>query len=345
MDLSNAILDKLSIHYVGNKTQDEEIILSKKSVPLDDELNIRLRDFFLKKFADVQERYHFTNAAGLKYNEIYNFATELFNGETPFHRTSVNIARHLYEQSTHPKVKPGELYVCLFKDCMLEGEVADVIGIFKTESKTGYFNIEPSETFNVKYAEGVEATKFDKGCIIFNEKKKDGYIICALDNQNRGEDALYWKEHFLGLVPVNNEYHQTNQFLDITKQFVTRQLNTEWDITKADQINLLNKSIAYFKNNESFDKSDFENKVLEGKDIIKSFRKFDETYRNEFDVDLPDTFGINAQAVKKQNRIYKSVLKLDKNFHVYIHGRQDMIERGIDADGRKYYKLYYESES
>jgi len=38
-------------------------------------------------------------------------------------------------------------------------------------------------------------------------------------------------------------------------------------------------------------------------------------------------------------------LKLDGNFHVYIHGNKDMIERGVDDDGRKYYKLYYEEES
>jgi hypothetical protein len=50
-------------------------------------------------------------------------------------------------------------------------------------------------------------------------------------------------------------------------------------------------------------------------------------------------------AVKKQQRIYKSVLKLDKNFHIYIHGNTDLIEKGVDMDGRKYYKIYYQEES
>ena len=63
------------------------------------------------------------------------------------------------------------------------------------------------------------------------------------------------------------------------------------------------------------------------------------------DLELEDNFKIAVQSVKKQARIFKSVLKLDKNFHVYIHGNRELIERGQDSDGRKYYKIYYENES
>jgi len=42
----------------------------------------------------------------------------------------------------------------------------------------------------------------------------------------------------------------------------------------------------------------------------------------------------------------KSVVKLDKNFHIYVHGRHDYIERGYDeAKGMKYYKLYFTNEA
>ena len=49
--------------------------------------------------------------------------------------------------------------------------------------------------------------------------------------------------------------------------------------------------------------------------------------------------------MKKQARAFKSVLKLDKNFHIYIHGDRNMIEQGIDNDGRKFYKIYYQEEN
>ncbi|MCC6583451.1 MAG: nucleoid-associated protein, partial [Chitinophagales bacterium] len=39
------------------------------------------------------------------------------------------------------------------------------------------------------------------------------------------------------------------------------------------------------------------------------------------------------------------VLKLDRNFHIYIHGNTEMIQQGIDEDGRKFYKIFYQEES
>jgi hypothetical protein len=49
--------------------------------------------------------------------------------------------------------------------------------------------------------------------------------------------------------------------------------------------------------------------------------------------------------VKKQARVFKSVLKLDKNFHIYIHGNRELIEQGVEKDGRKFYKIYFEKEA
>jgi len=59
---------------------------------------------------------------------------------------------------------------------------------------------------------------------------------------------------------------------------------------------------------------------------------------------MTDNFEISAQAVKKQSKIFKSVLKLDKNFHIYIHGDKELIEKGVEKDGRKFYKIYYKEE-
>ena len=62
-------------------------------------------------------------------------------------------------------------------------------------------------------------------------------------------------------------------------------------------------------------------------------------------MEIHDNFEISAHAVKRQARIFKSVIKLDKNFHIYIHGDRNKIESGIDESGRKFYKIYYDQES
>jgi len=41
----------------------------------------------------------------------------------------------------------------------------------------------------------------------------------------------------------------------------------------------------------------------------------------------------------------RSVVKLDKNFHIYIHSKHENVERGFDNEkGLKYYKLFYVNE-
>lgn len=84
---------------------------------------------------------------------------------------------------------------------------------------------------------------------------------------------------------------------------------------------------------------------MQAPNVIDSFRNFDESYQKYNGLELQPSFEISLQAVKKQARIFKSVLKLDRNFHVYIHGNREWIEQGIDEDGRKYYKLFYQEEN
>ena len=185
----------------------------------------------------------------------------------------------------------------------------------------------------------------DKGCIIFNTDQKHGFKNLIVDSASKSTEAQYWKDDFLNVKPINNEFHQTNQFLGIAKNFVIKQLADEFEISKAGKIDLLNRSVDYFKTHESFNKSEFEQELFHHENIISSFRKFDERYRENNDVELSDSFEISPQAVKKQVRAFKSVLKLDKNFHIYTYENQELIEQGVDEKGRKYYKIYYQEES
>jgi hypothetical protein len=102
--------------------------------------------------------------------------------------------------------------------------------------------------------------------------------------------------------------------------------------------------VEYFKEHEEFDKEEFTEKVFQDPGVIESFNSFDTMQREESNIEIADNFEINEKAVKRQQGVFKSVLKLDKNFHVYIHGDKELIERGVEEDGRKYYKIYYEEE-
>lgn len=336
-------IDKFIIHFVGNKNNGDGVRFSDV---LTDFENIEeyIQQLVSNSFKS-EEKYQFYFQPDIELNPMYQFISSIFKEKESFIEQSQNIARYLYDKSTHPQIKTGELCVVYFKSAQINNETVDCIGLFKSENKATILKVNTTEDgFDIKDEKGININKLDKGCLIFNIKKEDGYLVSVVDNINRNAEAKYWKEEFLGVQPIKNEFHQTNQFLGIAKQFVTKQLVEDFDVTKAEQIDLLNRSVDYFKANNKFEKEEFEKEVFQNNEMIESFRSFDSSYRNDNKVKLSDKFDISSQAVKKQARAFKSVLKLDKNFHIYIHGNKDLIEQGTEKDGRKYYKIYYKDE-
>nr|WP_199076956.1 nucleoid-associated protein [Pedobacter sp. ASV19] len=349
ISFSEASLAELSIHRIGNKSEDEFYVLSEQSLVIEDEqLKNLLLQYFLGPYGKVNEIYRFFHPnEDLNLNEVYHFAESIFEKGEGFHDNSQQLAKYLYEISNHPKIKSGELYVAYFENVQIEGELHDAIGIFKSENKETYLKVYPENSgFNVSYErEAINISKLDKGCLIINTEKDQGYKIAVIDQTNRGAEAVYWKDEFLKLRIRNDNYHQTSNVLGVYKNFVTQKLDEDFEISKADKIDLLNRSIKYFKEKDSFDLDEFSSEVIANAEGIESFKNYKKSYEEEFDTAIPDSFDISDAAVKKQARDYKSVLKLDKNFHIYIHGNKELIEKGFDDDkSMNYYKVYFREE-
>lgn len=143
----------------------------------------------------------------------------------------------------------------------------------------------------------------------------------------------------------NDSFNKTNNTLNVCKNFISNKIDEDFDISKADKIDLLNKSLKYFKEKETFDIDEFSEEVIGNEKAIKSFKNFTQDYNNEFDAGLEGSFDISGAAVKKQARVFKSILKLDKNFHIYIHGNKELIEKGYDENkSMNYYKVFFKEE-
>ncbi len=347
-NFNEAVLKKISVHYIGNKGNGQDINTTAKPLALENEEKAVIAAAFFGKLNLGSDKYRFSHGASLDYNEVYNFCLESLADEASFHKNSVNIARHLHDNTTHPKVKAGELYVCYFGNCLVDGAFVDALGMFKTETKSNFLDVSmEGKDAEVTLRNGAEVARFDKACLVLPTNAEQGFDVLIYDsNGNRGDEATFWREGFLGLVPQATEYYHTNQFMGMAKEFITAQLPHEYEIEKAEQIDLLNKSLEYFRANESFDRKGFAKEVFEDKRIIKAFDEFETNYAEMNEMEMPEQFGISTQAVKKQGRVFKSVLKLDKNFHIYIHGDKSLIERGYDEHtGKKYYKIYYDEEN
>ena len=348
IDISQIAFRALSIHYTGNKTADEPLVISDGPIELDD---IRLRDGLTKYFFShfkKPEFYRFTHSATVSLNTVYSFCDRIFNAKGDVHTISASMAKYLYEKSVHPQIKGGELCVAYFKNVLLEDELVDAIGIFKSESKSQFFKVEQEGSrFKVAQDFGISEDKLDKGCLIFNTEESQGYKVCIVDNVSKGgEEARYWKDDFLGLAPCDDDYHKTNNFLNLCKTYIKEQMPEEFVVEKTAQIDMLNKSVDFFKKHEQFDFREFSTEVMQEPLLMQSFERFKDGFEQQHQLAIEDQFDVSDMAVKKNAKVFKSILKLDKNFHIYIHGNRELIEKGYDEGVKmNYYKIYFREES
>ncbi len=347
MLFTEAFLDRLAVHYIGNKQNGGALLLSKQEQDLDKDIQGRLGEALLQRFSQCHERYSFHHPSSLEYNEVYAFVRALFRDPERLYEESVRIARQLFEVSLHPKIRPGELYVGSFSSIVHEEQTLDAIGLFKAETRSLFADLIPGEDdLSLQLKEGVELTKMDKGCLILNRGEEQGFELLIFDANGKGEEAQFWKDKFLNVLIRQNEYLRTQDFLTLTKNYVTQQMPGEFETSKTEQIDILNRSMDYFKTHGSFDRDEFETEVLHHDELIHSFRKFDEQHRKDNELDPVAGFDISPQAVKRQARVFKSVIKLDKNFHIYVHGNRELIEKGYDEALQKhYYKIYFDQEA
>lgn len=347
LDISAARIDLVSVHRIGNRTNGEDLQVSAHPVDrLDKELDELLSRFFLKSLhADEVFNFSFSNGDHTL-NPLFRYCSEIFDGTGNFHTNSVHMAKHLYEVSVHPMIKSGDLFVVYFSNLGFNHGSMDAIGIFKSENTLSSFRVEQdSRNFSIARIDQIQHEKPDKACLIINTGAESGYSVCLYDKSGKQEEAAFWKDQFLMLKPAGDEFHKTRDFLTIAKKFVTEQVQQDFEVNRTDQIGLLNKSMDYFKSRDSFNREEFEEEVFGDPALIDSFRKFDHNFRKENDIELEDQFDISLSAVKKQAKVFKSVLKLDRNFHIYIHGNKNLIEHGVEKDGRKFYKIYYDKET
>jgi len=338
-------IQSMALHYAGNKTREERLILSKSLYRTDDEMDELLAAYFLNSFKSP-EYFQFFHEGELNLNEVYVYVNRIFEDPDSLYDQSVLLAKHLYEKSLHPNVKGGEFYTVYFKDIDYRGQKLDAVGLFKSETKDTFLKVHYEEQgILLNSQEGIHLKKPDKGCLIFNIEAENGFIVSIVDNTNKGSEAQYWTDEFLHVKQRKDSYYKTENLLHLCKNFVTEELPRHFEVNRADQADLLNKSVKFFKEKEDFDFDEFTGEVMVQPEIINTFSQYKSGFEQANDIEFSNNFSISENAVKKQSKIFKSVIKLDKNFHIYIHGNREMVEQGSDEFGRKYYKLYYDNES
>lgn len=269
INFENCEIANIVIHNVGNKFEGGTLTLSDSCfLPDDSDILNLLKSYFLSAFKKDAYYNFLPYEDELMNNPVYASITVVFDNELEFYPQSVEIANHLFEQSNNPNIKSGEVYIVHFRNCNIEEGVCDAIGIFKSETKDTFLKIVMNQnTYQLVGESGINIKKLDKACIVFNVNRENGYKVCILDKTNTKE-AVYWTTDFLGLQPGDDSYFQTSNYLNLCKNFVKDIYNQENDVPRADQIDMLNRSINFFKDADVFSENRFKEEVVQEPEVI-----------------------------------------------------------------------------
>jgi hypothetical protein len=341
---SRVQLSGLAVHRVGNKHRGSANFVSQALLHPNEALQEDLLTFFLKPLRKSEDLYHLTHSVKVELNEIYAYAKEVFEDPDQLLEQSSNILKHLHQQSDHPNIKDGELYVAFLENIQLEDELVDGLGIFKSERKTPFLDIaETEDRLELNRLEGISLEKLDKGCLIINTEESDGYRVLSVDNNDY--DALYWPTHFLSIDHVSTNMLHTRQYLELCNDFAQQYIAPQED--HREKVRFMANSVDYFQSNEEFDFAGFSDQLFaEEPKKADSFRQLQEDYG----LKETDHFPIAPQAIQSAKRKIRNNIKLDTNIQIRLDFNnpevsERFIEKGYDEEkGMYYYKVFFNEE-
>ncbi|WP_421809814.1 nucleoid-associated protein [Flagellimonas sp.] len=344
LNLYSAQIESISLHRVGNKSKNESAFLSAEPFSLNDEMAGLLKEYFFKPFREKEENYfRFFNDVDLEFNEVYKSVAELFLDHGTAHEASKKITSHLFEQSNHPHIKSGEVYVVHFSDMVIDNKKTDAVGIFKSELKHDFLQFQEKEqNLEILIRQGININKLDKGCIIFNMEKEEGFKVLSVDSNRY--DAKYWLENFLGLVPLTDENFYTKNYLKFCQNFAKDVVLPAED--KQQEVLFMNRAVNHFAKNDAFEETSFLNEVMENPELIPEFKHYKVEKGPKYSIEDVSNFDIANKAVSDARKKIKNVINLDTNIQIKMdfinpESAQKFVEKGWDEERQMYYYLVY----
>lgn len=337
-------IETISLHRVGNKNKGEAIFLSEASHALNDETTGLLKEYFFKPFREKEENYfHFSNDVDVEFNEMFKITSHIFSDPDSIHANSKKIASYLYEQSNHPHIKSGEVYIAFLSGVLLDNVKVNAIGIFKSELKHDFIQFEEkNNNLDIIVQQGININKLDKGCLIFDSNKEEGYKILSVDSNRY--DTKYWLEEFLGVEALSDDNFKTKNYLKFCQNFAKDVVLPAED--KQQEVLFMNRAVNHFAKNDSFEESSFLNEVMENPSLIPEFKNYKVEKGPKYSVEDVSNFDIANKAVSDARKKIKNVINLDTNIQIKLdfinpESAQKYVEKGWDEEKQMYYYLVY----
>lgn len=333
LDVSESKLVKYVMHHVG-----EQLVMNDEAYS---QPEILLQAAFTQLAfhkIDWDQQYEFFHETDLGLNEVFTYIDSIFYNEDSFLEQSKNIATHLNSSSAHPGIKNGDLFIGLFENCILPtGATKKALAIVKIEEKEIFLDVKSDEEkVTVNGIDGINVKKANNMAVIVDMGADELPLVFI--KTKKKEDVVYWQERFLKIKVADEYYYNTNLALTECKKYILK----EESYSNPEKLELLNKTLDYFRHEEEFHASNYIETVFENadstqKDVIVNTVKPYETV-------------ISESAIVKAEKSYKRKIKLDSNIEIQVNVHNieqmnELIEIGYDeATNRKFYKIYFQEE-
>lgn len=344
LNLYSAQIESLSLHRVGNKSKNESLFLSEVPFALTDEMAGLLKEYFFKPFREKEENYfRFSHEVDVEFNTVCTAVSEIFTNPSQAHVASKKITTHLFEQSNHPHIKSGEVYVVYFSDMLLNNQKTNAVGIFKSELKHDFLQCkEKGHSLEILIRQGINVNKLDKGCIVFNVDQETGYKVLSVDSNRY--DTKYWLESFLDLTPLTDEHFYTKNYLKFCQNFAKDVVLPAED--KQQEVLFMNRAVNHFAKNDAFEETHFLNEVMDNPALIPEFKHYKVEKGPKYSIEDVSNFDIANKAVSDVRKKIKNVIQLDTNIQIKLdfinpESAEKFVEKGWDEERQMYYYLVY----
>src|SRR5699024_8547904 len=275
--------------------------------------------------------------------ELYNLANATFNNPNRAHENSQKIARLLFDESQHPHIKSGEVYVVFFDNVLINNESTQALGIFKSELKHDFLQFQEKENnLDILLQQGVNLNKLDKGALIFNTEKEEGYKVLSVDSNRY--DTKYWLEDFLGVDIFADENFNTKSYLKFCQNFAKDVVLPAED--KQQEVLFMNRAVNHFAKNDDFEESQFLNEVFDNPALIPEFQNYKTEKAPKYKIEDLTQFPVSNTAVSSARKKIKNIINLDTNIQIKMdfvnpESAEKFIEKGWDPEREMYYYLVY----
>jgi hypothetical protein len=342
IDLKPAQITSCIVHQLGNAQAEENSVIAKAEVMLTEQEASELKKIICKPFTTPMQAFQFVHPTDLQQNTVYANIADLFANPNELVSISKELMQNLYRLSADHAVKAGPLFVIQLDDIETDAGTTNGIAIIKIDAATKFLKINAlSAGFEILFDKGILSKNIDKACLILNHDFEQGFYVYPFEKVV-GE-TNYWTNYFLQIKAQTDDFRQTNVLLNTFREFVMNDLPAE-QFSKKDKINLVQTSMDYMVDNtDGFKVDEFITHQLVDAEHQDNYKASLQVYVSDNDVQLQDQFAVDKTALQFQRKKFRSIIKLDKNFHIYVHSNEDLIERGTDDKG-KFYKVYFTDE-